>query len=481
MGQSASTLPVNTECSQSDIGMCLNMMEPSQWPAERYVPNIATRLNLNKVLTAGKSGAVIYRCTILGDAMEKPYVFKYYPGSVRVLATSIGMDGNYGMVFSREGDDRPYREITTICALSGLANFSCFHEFGVTKLTVNGKDTTGLYVLMNMAKGRPLGSYEPSEINLHQSVGISIKLLAAIVYAQSRLGENFEHFDLHPDNIFIDLTVCTPQEVTIGDQVVVFDCPNLTIIDYDLVSSSHYCGVYELELPEHKTKRLSTCPVPERTLAFTQKWVGTTKMLSLLEMAKTELSLGIFEQFKKEGSVSMNSDIANWYVISNVLLNRFEKDKRNPDQGHYQVNPCQNAKMCINTNAFLMQLYNESSVGPSSTSTKKDSSAYAQLRGQASYAATNAAVLIAVAGIKELTGLDAQAFERLFFQTHGYYPNFDSTENYIDAQRPETVSRYIQYKTNHSEILVGPLTSFRVLVHFNQMIPVITFSFDLPL
>ena len=70
------------------------------------------------------------------------------------------------------------------------------------------KDDAGLFVAMSLAKGKNLSEIDIRTLKAEKVYGISLFLLGILKKAQEVLGPSFEHFDFHPDNIFVELDKC---------------------------------------------------------------------------------------------------------------------------------------------------------------------------------------------------------------------------------------------------------------------------------
>jgi serine/threonine protein kinase len=219
-------------------------------------------------------------------------------------------------------DERPFREVLALCALQGKPGFSALYEYGIMDTPVNWVPILtkaaprGLYIIMSLAQGRSLSEIDFSFKTPMFGAIISWKLLNIMDTMKSTLGPSAEHFDFHPDNIYIhmptkDSSTCDMIQWKTPSGIKSITCPQVSIIDFDLVEgglfhSGNRKNAFEEELPEQKTKRTGFIPVPERTLQFCIRMIGLEKTL-------------IFMSYVKR---IVNTDIRNWWIIASCLMIR---------------------------------------------------------------------------------------------------------------------------------------------------------------
>jgi len=255
---------------------------------------------------SGLSGAFVYIVTRKNDPTNSEYVLKYY--------TDAYQAGSDGKIIE---NDRPFREVVILCALSGIQGFPCLFQSGCAKrppTEIWGVKKTasevGLYAVMSKVEGKSLMDMNlKKDLNSEWALAISLRILALLKSAQDVLGDDFEHFDLHPGNIIVDVKSCFPMEIKVSNKKRLrVNCPSVTIIDFDLSSAS----VLEKNLPprpaRHEwTKDLGPAKViafQERTVTWAQKWVGSAQTAA----------------FVREISSVDRTDIRQWMLITRVLL-----------------------------------------------------------------------------------------------------------------------------------------------------------------
>lgn len=269
---------------------------------------------LNRMLSGGKSGAFLFLI------QPKQVIRRPYQEDIVLLNPIRYILKFYPDAYNDQGklaNERPFREVATLCRMSGVSGFPCLYNYGccqtprnwLPKSPIHVEAERGLFAVMSLAKGTPLMDLDLKQMSPMQVFGIIAKLLILLFHARERMGKTFEHFDLHPDNIFIDLDHCMPLAVPVNaTEVLTIKCPSVSLIDFDLVQSDFFKpqqGFSSKPLPEHRAKRENKVPVPERTLSWAQKWLGLSGTLQLMQ--------------EINNMKIQNTDIRNWMVISKVL------------------------------------------------------------------------------------------------------------------------------------------------------------------
>jgi hypothetical protein len=183
------------------------------------------------------------------------------------------------------------------------------------------------YVIINKMQGTVLTKLNVNSLTPEIRLGIALQLLRLLGEAKAKLGPHFQHFDLHPDNIFVDLDHCADDDFVLDG--IKFKCPNVSIIDFDLVHSDKFSGSSSFSkdlLPEQVAKLRGPVTIPERTINFTLKWLGPSKTSDLL--GKLRL-------------VKYTTDIRNWLAIFAVLVDGV-------DGGDFRI--CEDPIECIESN-----------------------------------------------------------------------------------------------------------------------------------
>jgi len=267
-----------------------------------------------KQLSGGKSGALVF--IIQKD--KKRYLLKYYNQT------------NY----------RPLREVISLCRLSSVEGFPNLIKKGFTVAPKSWSPDTkfhkdrGLYVIMDIVPG-----VELSKVNIKMgkknALNVSLSILHRLIQARNALGKDFEHYDLHPNNIFIDKSKCLSKTLTVNSNNFKVECPAVYIIDFDLVTAESIKCI-PMDKEHHNKKEgylgiLSTV-VPAATWSFLKKWSD-----SVLDTMETIYGVS---------NVS-NTDIRNWLVISSII---FEENGINDS-----LTVCKDAEDCVkkNKNIFM--------------------------------------------------------------------------------------------------------------------------------
>lgn len=190
--------------------------EKSEIP--EYPQSLKKLVTVERTLGGGKSGAYLFVIKFAHKKIEKAFVLKLY-------ATAYSPSGHVQ-------DTRPFREVYTQCAMSGTAGYNCLvgfahtawenveHMFGLTtgalytpdlkrvdKLAdgrmLNPLPTRVLFMISTFTQGEPLLNLNLVE---HHAImpGLVLNLLSTMQKAERRLGQ-FTHWDLHADNIFVDM------------------------------------------------------------------------------------------------------------------------------------------------------------------------------------------------------------------------------------------------------------------------------------
>ena len=142
------------------------------------------------------------------------------------------------------------------------------------------------------------------------------------------MGPNFEHFDLHPDNVFVDMN--TIETYVWGE--FMWDGPKVSLIDFDLVEGDFRGTFDDIEpVKEHFEKRHGKVPIAERTIALLVKLLGPKDAIKL-----TEITTRI-----------KNTDIRNWYATISAL---FMHASNRYGQPEHALKICQDIRDCIRQN-----------------------------------------------------------------------------------------------------------------------------------
>jgi len=251
------------------------------------------RYDLLRTFGGGKSGAYVYLVKDRKTTTE--YVIKFYTDAYKKDNVSID-------------NERPFREVSTLCALSGTEGFPCIFDYGKSYMPFTKKITgnVGLFVIMSKANGTELSNINLRDLKPKDLKCILLKLLILLDKARQVMGNTFEHFDFHTDNIFIDTE--NVEAVDLGNLYTVVG-PSVYLIDFDLVNSDYFKdkSMFKDILDEHLGKQKFTPGIAERTMEWALKYIG------IKELTKE------IHQLKKDNI--QNTDTRHWYIMLAVIKN----------------------------------------------------------------------------------------------------------------------------------------------------------------
>jgi len=368
--------------------------------------DVTNRYNVVTKLGGGKSGAYVFKverstdplckqkdplCTTPcvwkdGKCARETFILKFYPSSltekmtrwesataleqaelVKLKGTPAWNKINHSLTERGKKDERPFREVAALCALSRTPGFPDVHEAGVTSLAKwadkdCGKDkcfdprvsNDGLYVVMSLTKGTALMDtereyWQDADRGRERAASVSRQILELLRKAKATLGASFQHFDLHPDNIFVQKEP-KGSFYNVGLEPTHRFEPSVELIDFDLVESDAFydqtvkpgfytklmacclesdeewtererLGILVREtregccLDEHKSKIKSKFPlhVPERTMSWVTKMVGFSYYMHLLDLLCDQKAVVSWKHCPK------NTDMRNWFMITATL------------------------------------------------------------------------------------------------------------------------------------------------------------------
>jgi len=305
-----------------------------------------------KMFGGGKSGAFVFllnRRRVLKyytDAYTQPPLVQHLiPGS----KTPNNPMGTYETRVSNDwekNNQRPFREFLTMCRMSGTPGFpKVFNVFCAESPNewiagINARDgkhvkipktRVGLAVVSSIAPGTELlrlSDGQLQKITPDVALMIGLSMLMLVEQAQEKMGPNFEHFDLHPDNVFVDMN--TIETYVWGE--FMWDGPKVSLIDFDLVEGD-FSGTFDSiePPPEHAAKRHGKVPIAERTIALLIRLLGPKDAVKL-----TGITAGI-----------KNTDIRNWYATISALFMHASKRYGQPE---HALVICQDIRDCIRQN-----------------------------------------------------------------------------------------------------------------------------------
>ena len=229
-----------------------------------------------KELGGGKSGATVL---LVQNRLTLQYaVMKIY--------------GEFGD--NAHGMQRDVRELYTMCALSTVQGFPTVYTSG--KMLVESKEH--LFVISERMNGVSLSSLDLSKLDSQAMIIILLKILWLLFEAQKSFGNEFQHNDLHPDNIFVDVTDCKAQLITIGKYVFEVTCPAVSIIDFDLSRTD----LYNTDVNPRKESKGSI--LPKAVLDWGGKVIGLQNLEAIVQTTMLQ---------------SMSEDIAIWNIYTFVF------------------------------------------------------------------------------------------------------------------------------------------------------------------
>lgn len=160
----------------------------------------------------GKSGALVMFIE-MNNGNSQYYESKF------ALKLYLNAYNAYGEI----DDDRPFREMYSQCKLSGKIGFNCLLGFGsVTRenflhlFTKDKKDLTKFfwekplpqkiaYMATTFSPGKELMKSDLlNPAYAHKILGCATMIWSTYERAQEALGTHFHHFDMHPENIYVD-------------------------------------------------------------------------------------------------------------------------------------------------------------------------------------------------------------------------------------------------------------------------------------
>lgn len=310
-----------------------------------------------KAFGGGKSGAFVF-------LLDSKRVLKYYTDAFKFdesKGRTMRTTGFLGQPEYIPSDDwphdnqRPFREFLAMCRMSGIRGFPKVYDVfcatspntWISSFGLPLPETKfGLAVVSSIAPGSALIRLNDRELNMmtpKTSLMVGLGMLYLLNDAKKAMGPDFEHFDLHPDNVFVDLKTIIhydfiPDEKS-GERFA-WDGPLVSLIDFDLVEGD-YKGYFDEDGPpgEHASKReiklrdgrVARIPA-ERTINFLQKLVGTGPSMS---------------QIMAEADIIKNTDIRNWFVtLSGMFYHSLREEKKAAEP----LIGCQDIAQCLNLN-----------------------------------------------------------------------------------------------------------------------------------
>lgn len=429
----------------------------------------------------GKSGAYIFGVRDIhgkfGGEKGKRMILKYYSTSFEAI----------GAV----NEERPFREVITLCRLSGITGFPCLFFYGCMQTPsawfASHKDEPptghGLFALMSEAAGVSLLDLDVNALSLEDIRGIALKLLIIMEHGRRRMGPDFQHFDLHADNIFVDMDNCSNDVVQLQLQnadprydmrnffYTAKACPAVTIIDFDLVRGSAVLDHANPNYPrfnkildEHKSKYTGPTPVPERTIEFMNRMIGVQETMALM---------GIISQH------DTGQDMANWFVLVYTMLRHHELRTREP-ANLPSMTFCRTARMCMVKNVtmfpdaaqLVIRNFSNTQEGTDLMNSYVDAGRLDRIRIRHGQQIHGFLKLFTNAAISSEMGKQINTFSRKVWDQTNNFPTPNDTQFILTVGSPGDV-RYYRLQ-NAADLRLGTVS---VHVGTNALIPYIDIRF----
>ena len=252
-----------------------------------------TDYTIIKTFSGGKSGAIVMLVKHKEDS-EYTNVLKIYPFSDRDAKGAIMVE-------------RTRRELDTICKMSGTHGFPVVFDFG--KMIYNG--TESFYVVMNQMTGIELGNLDLLTLTANDIRNVLVQILKLLFDAKKKLGDNFQHNDFHPGNLFVDSKKRITRPIQFDDAKTFFlrDSPEVSVIDFDMIQSKEYSKNLS------SRKKTNGTLLPLSVYELIRKFVGLQNVDLILEysycgLAKEDIQIfnvyltlfSVVEKFYREGN-----------------------------------------------------------------------------------------------------------------------------------------------------------------------------------
>ena len=260
----------------SKIDCFKNLLELYQWNTKKYI--------LKKTLTTGKSatafiGSGAYVYIIENRKTKKEYILKFF----------------------NKKDTRNLREIYILCRISGIKGVPKLEEYGITTLPKKYGENLGtnkLFYICSFVKGEAISDMNIIFEKKRDVLYISLEILKILQRIRERVGDDFEHYDLHVGNIIIDKKKSPP---------------GVSIIDFDLADSKQLSFLPE-ETKWNSLKKGHIGGIIDEKISpsnfkFLWKWYRGIAKISDIVFKNKRIS---------------NTDIWNWFIISSVLFDKNE-------------------------------------------------------------------------------------------------------------------------------------------------------------
>ena len=265
-------------------------------------------------ISGGKSGATIE-------------IIKHKETGEEVVLKIYKMETYNPLDLYTEKGSRPLREIYTTCVMSGTEGFPLVYNFGI--LTENKNNY--LYLISELVSGEPMSRVNMAAFTSEEKAAILLQLLNLLFVAKNKLGI-FIHNDLHPDNIFIDVTKYSG-EINFGKRRFKESKPKVSIIDFDLAVSKKY--------PQDPNPRKGMGILPSSVVLWISKIFNLTNMFKILGRS----------------SIGESEDLVIWNVYY-IGLSMLQLQSEKEDITEHDVNAIiDNAELCDTLDHCLAHPY----------------------------------------------------------------------------------------------------------------------------
>jgi hypothetical protein len=267
-------------------------------------------------IEGGLSGALVY--IVSKDNIR--YILKYY---------------------NTHYDTRTIRELISLCYLSGTDGFPKVYDIGYCKNpikwspNIDYKRNSGYYIVMNIIDGEVLDILD-IKVGKKKAINIIVGILYRMIQMREIMGSNFEHYDLHPNNIIVDMNKCENNIIKLYNNKYIIDCPKIYIIDYDLAIGGKRLSNIPVQ-PIHRRKQYENLEMLWDTipLNIVHYWIKWEKnIIELLNKLKILFKIN-------------SRDIKSWIIISYIIL------KNNGIDDNIEI--CKDIEDCIKKNSKIFE------------------------------------------------------------------------------------------------------------------------------
>ena len=261
-----------------------------------------SQYKLVKIISQGRSsknvsGSGSYVFKIKDTRTNQDYILKYYN--------------------SVKNEKRNYRDLYISCRISGLKGIPRVVNQGRTTLPKqygNKLVKNRYFCIQTILPGKPLFDTNIIFKNKNDALDVSLQILKILLRIRSRI-KDFQHYDIHPGNILIDLK---------GKK------PLVGIIDFDLAYTKQLRDIPPLEKWKFMTKgRFFGLFYETSTVLLHFLWKWYKNIFKLLPLLRNTDSI-------------KNNDIRNWIFITKLLFEKNKIDRK--------VLTCSNVEECLKKN-----------------------------------------------------------------------------------------------------------------------------------